>query len=81
MRNLQIRKSLASHLMDQRDALLNQFVGMTDVGFDHSAFEETLENLIKSVIEAFTYEDKLLLIAFERGKPDWEVSEYDSFKN
>lgn len=61
--------------------MLNQFVGMTDVGFDYSEFEETRENLIKSVNEVLTNEDKLFLIAFESGEPNWEVSEYDSFKN
>ena len=76
-----IRESLAPHLIDQRDAMLNQFVGMTDVGFDYSEFEETRENLIKSVNEVLTNEDKLFLIAFESGEPNWEVSEYDSFKN
>lgn len=41
--------------------MLNQFVGMTDVGFDYSEFEETRENLIKSVNEVLTNEDKLFV--------------------
>jgi len=55
-------------------------VGVADVRFDYSAFEKTRVNLIKSVNEVLTNEDKLFLIAFEKGEPNYEVSEYDSFK-
>ena len=55
--------------------------GGTAIGFDYSEFEETRWNLIKSVNNMFTDEDKSFLISFESGKPNWEVSEYESFKN
>lgn len=76
-----IRESFTPNLIDQRDAMLNQFVGMADIGFDYSEFEETRENLIKNVNDMLTDEDKSFLISFESGKPNWEVSEYDLFKN
>ncbi|MCX6307715.1 MAG: nucleotidyl transferase AbiEii/AbiGii toxin family protein, partial [Bacteroidia bacterium] len=76
-----IYESFAPHLIDQREALLNQFVGMTNIEFDYSEFEETRRNLIKSVNDMLTEVDKSFLIAFESGEPNWEVSEYDSFKN
>lgn len=76
-----LRESFAPNLIDQRDAMVNQFVGMSDVEFDYSEFEETRWNLIKSVNDMLTDEDKSFLIAFESGDPNWEVSKYDSFKN
>lgn len=76
-----IRESFAPSLIDQRDAMVNQFMGMTDVEFNYSEFEETRINLIKSVNEMLTNEDKSFLLAFESGVPHWEDSEYDSFKN
>lgn len=60
---------------------MNQFVGMTDVEFDYSEFEETRRNLIKSVNDMLTVEDKAFLIAFESGDPNWEAYEYQSFKD
>lgn len=76
-----IHESLFPNLIDQRDAMMNQFVGMTDVAFDYSDFEETRKNLIKSVNDMLTENDKSFLIAFESGEPKWDESEFKSFKN
>jgi hypothetical protein len=76
-----MRESFAPNLIDRRDAMVNQFVGMTDVEFDYSEFEETRWNLIKSINGMLSDEDKSFLIAFESGEPNWEASEYDTFKN
>jgi len=76
-----IHESFAPNQIDQREALVNQFAGMTDIGFDYSEFEETRRHLIKSVNDMLTDEDKSFLISFESGEPNWKVSEYDLFQN
>jgi len=76
-----IYESFAPNLIDQRDAMENQFVGMTDVVFDYDDFEETRSNLIRRVNEILSYEDKIFLISFEEGSPLWEGSPYTSFQN
>lgn len=76
-----IYESFAPNLIDQRDAMEKQFVGMTDVSFGYDEFEETRFNLIKSVNEMLNDSDKLFLISFEEGSPAWDSSPYSSFQN
>lgn len=75
-----ISESFAPNLIDQRDAMEKQFVAMTDIKFSYDEFENTRVDLIQRVNEILTVQDKTFLISFESGEPDWDNSEYESFK-
>jgi len=66
-----IIESLQPNPIDQRDALANQFEGMTDEPFSYDDYQSARENLIEIVNNGFTDEDKDFLISFEEGNPDW----------
>ena len=62
-----IHESFAPSLIDQREAMENQFAGMTDVPFTYEEFEETRSKLINDVKSLMTEADKRFLISFESG--------------
>ncbi len=73
-------ESFAPNPIDQHDALINQFEGMTDVPFTYEEFEQTRSKLIRDVNNLMTAEDKYFLYGFELGEPDWDAFEFKSFK-
>ena len=75
-----IYETLAPNLIDQRDTMENQFAGMTDVDFTYPEYESTRSKLIKEINDILTDTDKKFLVDFEKGTPNWENSEYNSFK-
>lgn len=81
-----IIESLQPNMIDQRDALDNQFDGMTDETFNYEDYQSSRANLIEVVNNGFTDKDKDFLISFEEGNPDWtkccagDLSEYPSVK-
>ena len=81
-----IIESLQPNDIDQREALENQFEGMSDVPFDYANYEEARHNLISLVNRSLTKLDKDFLISFENGEPDWDkccagnLSSYPSVK-
>lgn len=76
-----IHESLAPRLIDQREAMENQFAGMTDIPFTYEEFEETRARLINDVKSLLTEADKKFLISFEAGQPEWDGYEFEYFKN
>lgn len=66
-----IIESLNPNLIDQTDALDNQFNGMTDETFSYEDYQKARENLVKIVNQSMTQEDQEFLISFEAGNPDW----------
>lgn len=81
-----IVESLNPNLTDQRQALDNQFKGMTDTPFTYEEFESTRIDLINKVNALFDSTDKEFLLSFEMGEPNWEkccagdLSEHPSVK-
>lgn len=75
-----IHESFAPNLIDQREAMEKQFVGMTDVEFSYEQFEQTRSKLISDVGSMMTSSDKQFLISFESGEPDWSSTQYSSFR-
>lgn len=75
-----IHESLAPRLIDQHDAMENQFMGMADIPFTYSEFEETRAKLIEDVKVLMTEADKKFLISFELGQPQWDGYEFEYFK-
>ena len=76
-----IYESFAPRLIDQREAMANQFEGMTDIPFTYEEFEETRAELISDVNKLMTEADKRFLVSFERGKPEWDGYEFEYFKD
>ena len=76
-----IHESFAPSMIDQREAMENQFAGMTDVPFTYEEFEETRAKLINDVKLLMTESDKKFLISFESGQPKWDGYEFEYFKN
>ena len=76
-----IHESLAPSLIDQREAMVNQFTGMTEIPFTYNEFEETRTKLISDVRSLVTEEDKKFLISFESGQPEWDGYKFEYFKD
>ena len=76
-----IHESFSPRLVDQREAMVNQFEGMTDIPFPYEEFEETRKTLIEDVCHLMTESDKRFLLSFESGNPDWKGYEFEYFKD
>ncbi len=76
-----IHESFKPNLIDQRDALANQFDGMTDTPFTYNDFEQTRDELIRDVNILVTSEDKKFLLSFESAEPDWDSFEFAYFRD
>ncbi len=76
-----IHESIAPRLINQHDAMENQFDGMTDIPFSYDDFEQTRSKLITDVNALLTENDRQFLIGFESGSPDWERYEFGHFKD
>ena len=76
-----IHESFAPSLINQHDALVNQFDGMTDIPFTYDEFEQTRDELIRKVNALVTPQDKSFLLSFESSEPDWEHFEFGYFQD
>ena len=76
-----IHESLSPSFIDQRDAMVNQFDGMTDVAFTYEEFEATRAQLVDDVKALMTETDREFLVSFESGQPEWDGYEFEYFKN
>ena len=76
-----MHESFAPSLIDQREAMENQFAGMTDIPFTYEDFEETRAKLINDLRSLLTEEDKRFLVSFESGQPEWNGYEFEYFKD
>ena len=76
-----IHESFSPRLIDQREAMANQFDGMTDIPFTYEEFEETRTKLITEVNRLMTDDDKRFLVSFELGEPKWNGYEFEYFKD
>lgn len=76
-----IYESFAPRLIDQRNAMENQFAGMTTIPFTYDEFETTRARLIDEVKDLMTEEDRNFLVSFESGQPEWNGYKYEHFKD
>lgn len=74
-----IHETFAPSLIDQRQAMHNQFEGMSDIPFSYTDFELVRVNLIDNVNAMLTDNEKRFLISFELGIPDWTLFDYPEF--
>ena len=76
-----IHESFAPQFLDQREAMENQFKGMTDIEFTYEEFEQTRSKLITDVRNLMTEADKQFLISFESANPNWDGYEFEYFRD
>ena len=76
-----IHESLLPKLIDQHEAMENQFKGMTDINFTYEEFEQARSKLITDVRNLMTDEDKQFLLSFESAAPSWDGYEFEYFRN
>ena len=74
-----IYEMLNPHRLDQRDALSNQFDGMTEETFTYADYEDTRERMIRLVLDSLTQTDREFMIGFKRLKPDWSIYPYEQY--
>ncbi|MCF0185638.1 MAG: nucleotidyl transferase AbiEii/AbiGii toxin family protein, partial [Bacteroidaceae bacterium] len=68
-----LHESFAPNLINQREAMENQFVGMSDIPFGYEEFEQVRIKLIEDVKAIMKDDDKKFLISFEHAEPDWTL--------
>lgn len=70
---------LAPNFKDQRQTMKNQFVGMTNTIFTYEDFEQTRSNLVKTVNQGLTRDDKDFLLSFKNCEPNWNIYNFEHF--
>jgi predicted nucleotidyltransferase component of viral defense system len=68
-----INELLNPTFIDQRNAFETQFPGLSDIPFSYEDFERTREQLVKEIHSLLTEEDRMFLMSFKKGNPDWEL--------
>lgn len=74
-----IHELLSPHLQDQKSALANQFIGMTNENFSYEEYESVRNTLIKTVQKSLTEYDKQFLLNVKNLAPDWSVYHFEQF--
>lgn len=77
--NRPTHEMLAPHLLDQRVAFENQFVGMTSVSFTYDEYQSVRHHLIDTVKAGLREEDRIFLLSLNRLTPDWSVHDWQRF--
>ena len=74
-----INEVLVPNVQDQRQAMNNQFAGMSDVEFTYDDFEKTREQLVGTVNKSLTAQDKEFLLSVKNCEPDWSIYDFVHF--
>lgn len=74
-----IHEMLNPNLIDQRAAFENQFYGMTTEEFTYEDYERTRLELINTINEQLTEQDKQFLLGFKNLTPEWDIYPYAEY--
>ncbi len=74
-----LHELLNPHFQDQHDTIENQFDGMTEEAFTYEDFEATRIQLVKTIYENLSEEDKGFLLSFNRLEPDWSIYDFQKY--
>lgn len=74
-----IHEMLSPNFIDQRNALTNQFEGMSSEPFSYEDFEKTRAELVNIIHQSLTEKDKEFLSSFSDGTPNWEIYDFGHF--
>lgn len=70
---------LDPHLLNQRPVFENQFEGMSEIEFSYDDYEATRRQLITTVNDSLSKEDRAFLLSLNRLTPDWSIYNYQNF--
>ena len=76
-----IHEMLQPNFQDQRTAFEAQFAGMTEGAFSYSDFETTRAHLVTEINCLLTDDDKIFLVSFKAGEPQWGLYPIVSLQN
>ena len=74
-----INEVLVPNFQNQRQAMENQFTGMSDVPFIYDDFERTREQLVRTIHKNLTDTDKTFLLSVKNCEPDWNIYDFERF--
>jgi len=74
-----IHEILNPILINHQVVFTSQFNGMTDEPFLYDEFEEVRNNLINTVNQRLTLQDKKFLLDFAKAEPIWDRFDYSMF--
>lgn len=69
--NRPLSEMLKPNLLDQKKIFESEFIGMALEEFSYQDFEETRERLLQDIKAKLTNDDKVFLLSFKQGTPDW----------
>lgn len=70
---------LKPNRLDQKNAMKNQFHGMSTHNFSYEDFEQTREQLINLVMKKLLLEDKQFLLSIKNLAPRWDIHNFEKF--
>lgn len=62
---------LSPNRIDQRVAYNNEFLGMTEIRTSYEELEEVREQLISTINNILSIDDKQFLVSVKKGEPNW----------
>lgn len=68
-----IAELIDPHLLDISEIYHNEFVGMTVKPVTLAALEQTRTQLIEQLRHGFTQDEKMFLLSFKMGEPNWTL--------
>lgn len=74
-----LNEMLQPNLIDQQEAMVNQFDSMSYESFTYDDFEKTREILIDTIAQNLTAKDKKFLLSFSNLTPDWSIYDFERF--
>lgn len=74
-----IHEMLSPNYIDQRNALIYQFEGMSNEPFSYEDFEKIREELINIIHQNLTDKDREFLLSFGAGTPNWKIYDFEHF--
>ncbi|GAB4195044.1 MAG: nucleotidyl transferase AbiEii/AbiGii toxin family protein [Wenzhouxiangellaceae bacterium] len=77
--NRPIHEILAPNFQDQRQAMENQFAGMSDIPFSYEDYERIRQRLVKTVTGNLTDSDRAFLLGVKNCEPDWRIYDFERF--
>lgn len=74
-----VQDVLFPNRIDQRKAMDNQFIGMTDESFTYEEYESVRETMIQTVHRSITEADKKFILGVKNAEPDWSIYELGDY--
>lgn len=77
--NRPLHEMLHPNFIDQRETLVNQFEGMSPEPFTYTDFGKSRGELIDIIHQNLTDKDKVFLLSFGEGTPNWDIYDFERF--